>query len=319
MMIRFSTIVAFLAGHGSQALSPRRPDGDVFSPVREMLRGSPGHPPPEAFCTFGPRPGFNDTVQVFISGGNVRSLAFGSDREGAQSRLRCRGRVSQKCLDNRASANGRPPRCEDLPGCGCAPDVATLRFEVHRAMVDEVVPRCTGKQAIAGFRVLLIGLGGAALPEYVLSRCGEGTRFESVEYDPRVIEAAEAFFGFSISEGRSEVERGDGGCAVRERAQQGDRYDVVMVDAFAPGGSVPASVSNSVFASNVLSILKPGGQLVQHILTADLQENPLLKRYQQVFGVSAVREIWSTNYGAGSGVSRVVVAAKAATRNESVS
>jgi len=186
-------------------------------------------------------------------------------------------------------------------------------------MVDQVVPRCAGKRAAAGYRVLLIGLGGASLPDYVLSRCGKGTRFESVEYDPRVIEAAEAFFGFSTSEGRSEVERGDGGLAVRRRSQQGERYDVVMVDAFAPGGNVPASVSDTAFASNVLSILKPGGKLVQHILTADLQEDPLLKRYQQVFGDSAVQEVWSTNYGAGSGVSRVVVAAKAATRNELVS
>merc|ERR550514_766734 len=111
-------------------------------------------------------------------------------------------------------------------------------------MMQEVTPACESWSVIhpgeesGPMRVLLVGLGGGALPAYMLSQCPKGSVFvESVEYDPRVVKAAERFFGFQVIPGANEVETDDGGKAVARRASNPDsssreQYDVVLVDCF---------------------------------------------------------------------------------------
>merc|ERR1719162_2632429 len=70
--------------------------------------------------------------------------------------------------------------------------------------MDTTVPMCT--EANGNFKSLLIGLGGAALPEYMLQHCPKGTELESVEYDPRVVKAATNFFGLQLAPNINEVE-----------------------------------------------------------------------------------------------------------------
>lgn len=231
------------------------------------------------YCVFGGQGHSNSTVQVFVGKDNTRSLAFGSDDIGTQTQTKCKGDAPESCVDIRLNKLADVPSCDSL-SCPCEPDMSTLDFGYMVKMMDTTVPLC--QEASHDFKALLIGLGGAALPEYMLQHCPKGTAVESVEYDSRVIRAATNFFGLHLVPGTNEVESNDGGAAVQERAEQGRKYDVVLVDAFESSGHVPDSCRDQAFAQNIYKILKPGGTFIQQVWKPQLDST--LATYQGVFG-----------------------------------
>jgi spermidine synthase len=154
-------------------------------------------------------------------------------------------------------------------------------------MLELMAPYCMSsrKDAAVPLKVLLIGLGGGALAQYILSQCPRGTMLEAVEYDPRMIDVATNFFGLHPQKNVFVIDQGDGGAIVEARAKDGHVYDIVFVDAFAGGPHVPESCRNLKFIKNLRRVLGSGGLVVQNI-KADYQET--LPLYEESFGKSSV-------------------------------
>lgn len=249
----------------------------------------------EPFCIFGERGNFGGNVQVFVGHDNVRSLQFSGDGIGTQTMVACAGDVPPNCGAPRVEVkNVNETQSCDMLECACEPDTSHLQFSYMEDMMNEVKPMCelaavdSFRPADAGpFHILLIGLGGGALPEYTVQHCPKGIRMESVEFDPRVIDAATGFFGLHLKQGVNSVENGDGGAAVAKRAQNGDKYDVVMVDAFQSAGKVPDSCKNTKFIQNVKKILRPQGKLIQQIWSPQYEQ--VIEDYKKIFGNDKVK------------------------------
>merc|ERR1712224_630375 len=118
------------------------------------------------------------------------------------------------------------------------------------------------------------------------SHCSKDILFESVEYDPRDVEVATKYFGYNITFGSNTVEINDGGLAVEQRANAGNKYDVVLVDAFHEG-HVPPSCRSLGFIQNLKRILKPNGYVMQNIWSPEYEV--LIHHYRTVFGEGPFR------------------------------
>merc|ERR1719428_567940 len=264
--------------------------------LRSNLRMASGDPMDDMpFCIFGQRDRFGGNVQVFVQHDNVRALQFSGDGLGTQTMVKCNGDVPQNCGSPRLEVkNVNETQACDTLECPCEPDTESLQFSYMEQMMQEVTPMCelaavdSLRPPDAGpFHILLVGLGGGALPEYTMQHCPKGTKMESVEFDPRVIDAATGFFGLHLHEGVNSVENGDGGAAVEKRVQNGDKYDVVMVDAFQSAGKVPDSCKNKKFIKNVKALLRPQGKLIQQIWSPQYED--VIQDYQKIFGEDKVK------------------------------
>lgn len=245
------------------------------------------------FCVLPPQPGFDLPVNVFADAvDNQRSVSFGNrgtgDGDGSmyiESMVKCAGSMPESCgvpFRNVSGPDGSPPACVECPCKEDEEHESSIYGNYQRKMIETVVPRCKRNSGGDPFRVLLIGLGGGALPQHILSRCpAQSASVEAVEYDPRMIEVATRFFGLHLESGVSEVQRADGGQAVAERALTGKKYDAVLVDAFAGGPHVPESCRNAVFVANLRKILSPNG-FVLHNIEADTDGTVAV--YEKGFG-----------------------------------
>mmetsp|Transcript_30287 Transcript_30287/g.48906 ORF Transcript_30287/g.48906 Transcript_30287/m.48906 type:complete len:297 (-) Transcript_30287:98-988(-) len=231
------------------------------------------------FCQFGGRPGFNGSVAVYLTKDNTRSFSFGVEDAGTQTEVACNGPIPLACSTRSATKLEEVPPCDDF-ACDCVSDSSTLQFVYMKKMMKEAIPMCELQQS--GFHALMIGLGGGALPQYLLSHCPSGTSVESVEYDPRVIDVATHFFGLHVAAGVNEVENNDGGKAVQARVENGKKYDLVMVDCFQSEGFVPDSCRDERFVSGLHAILKNGGAVIQQVWGRQYQST--LGTYEKVFG-----------------------------------
>lgn len=184
------------------------------------------------------------------NGNWARSLQFGDE---------CATESTVVCKKN--STN-----CDICAACPCDVDTsAGLSVPYMQLMFDQLGKTCSQ----ADSKVLLLGLGGGELSQYLLHQC-EGMHVDAVELNREVISMARAYFGLGESEekfkGRIAVEQADALSAVRERmANYGETYDAVFVDCFSGGGEVPQSCRSREMAEKVKSILKPGGVLLQNI------------------------------------------------------
>jgi len=241
------------------------------------------------YCTFGPRSGLAGQVRVFVTGKNTRALAFGPPFLATETEVTCRGATPAECLGHRAKDAAGVPNCEALQ-CACQPeDLATPPWAFMTRMLKEIQPRCehAGNKSETGSQLLMVGLGGGALPRYVHSQCAAGTKLESVERDPRVIEAATRFFGLNVTTGVHEVEQADALDAVEDRARRGRRYDAVLVDCFGAEPLVPEHCRSEAFVGALREIVAPGGRAVQSVWRP--QYDALLEEYQRAFGSDHVR------------------------------
>lgn len=240
-------------------------------------------------CTFGAGDGSDRLVKVFAdTSDNTRYVSFAregfaSDDGFIESMVKCKGTLSKSCL------NQIPSECVQ---CSCEPDLSQGPYGNYQArMLKLIVPQCmsharkpaTGQEP---FRVLLVGLGGGALAQYVLGQCPRGTVVEAVEYDPRMIEAATRFFGLRPQPGVLEVVQGDGGNIVSARAQKGQTYNAVLVDAYEGGPHVPESCRNAAFVKSLWHILKQNGTVLHNI---KVDYEAALPLYKSGFGSSSVR------------------------------
>src|SRR5690606_34262980 len=79
-------------------------------------------------------------------------------------------------------------------------------------------------------RILIVGLGGATLPTALASILPDAT-IDTVEIDPAVVRVAKQYFGYKTGP-RQRVFVEDGRAFIERVHKQGERYDIVMLDAF---------------------------------------------------------------------------------------
>ena len=262
--------------------------------------------PGQKLCTFAPTEGFPDQIDVFINPeDNTRFFSFGKHPVGTQSRVKCGAK--EQNMDCFAIANsGEKMSCDNIGDqCFCVePSTAHRKgqFGYIQTIANLMDAPCGSKgrfptlgvleDGSPGLEVLMIGLGGGNIAQYLQSTCLNLLRMVVVETDLRVVRTAQTFFGlnFTISENTDvtlaeesyAVVVEDGGAAVHNTSPEGNRFDVVIVDCFVMHGIVPPACSSNTFVHDVEKILKPGGLVLPHVWKK--QEPELAKRYETVFG-----------------------------------
>lgn len=111
-------------------------------------------------------------------------------------------------------------------------------------------------------RVLVLGLGGGALPARMLVDYPEVT-VDAVEIDPVVVDVAERFFALPEDE-RLRIYVED---ARRYVQRTGERYDVVIVDCY-HADALPFHLTTQEFFAEIADVLEPDGVCAYNIISA---------------------------------------------------
>ena len=162
-------------------------------------------------------------------------------------------------------------------------DLRDLRLPYTRGMM-------TAFAAIDDPRsVLVIGLGGGALPSFLHAVYPE-LQIDVFELDPAVLEVAERHFGFQqdtalrvmIGDGRRLLEEPD-------ESREDLRYDVIMLDAYGKN-SVPAHLCTLEFLRSVRTRLRERGVVAANVWgpKTNAQHDAMLRTYRAAFADFAV-------------------------------
>ena len=112
-------------------------------------------------------------------------------------------------------------------------------------------------------RVLVLGLGGGAIPSY-LGRFLPDATIDTVELDPGVIDVAKKYFGIRETS-RSHLYESDGRVFLNRHREP---YDLIMVDAFT-GSYIPFNLMTKEFYQLVRDRLAPHGAAAINILPGE--------------------------------------------------
>jgi spermidine synthase len=150
-----------------------------------------------------------------------------------------------------------------------------LYFNYTRAMLGALSARPASR------RILAIGLGGGTLP-MALARTLPEASIDAVELDPAVVRVAQDYFGFRPSPTlRVHVE--DGRVFVRRALAAGQRYDMVMLDAF-DLDYVPEHLLTREFFQQLRRLLVDDGVLVANTFSRGHLYGSESATYEAVFG-----------------------------------
>lgn len=130
-------------------------------------------------------------------------------------------------------------------------------------------------------RILMIGLGGGVIPMAV-TRARADIRVSSVEVDGAVVAVARTHFGFVDAPTRT-VHVDDGRVFVKRARRAGERYDLVLIDAF-DKDYVPESLLTREFLAEVRELLAPGGAVAANTWARAALRRHETATYQAVFG-----------------------------------
>ncbi len=130
-------------------------------------------------------------------------------------------------------------------------------------------------------RVLILGLGGGTLPSAIAAWPGT-TLVDVVEIDPAVVRVATQFFGFTPGP-RLRVHEEDGRVFVKRALRAGERYDLVMLDAF-DHEYIPEHLLTREFLGEVKTLLGEHGVLAANTFSNSRLYDHESVTYQVVFG-----------------------------------
>ena len=134
------------------------------------------------------------------------------------------------------------------------PSVSRIRYPDYLHLAFAVKPDAE--------RVLVLGLGGGALPARIL-RDYPGVTVDAVEIDPVVVDVAERFFALPEDE-RLRVYVED---ARRYVTRTEERYDIVVVDCY-HSDALPFHLTTQEFFEQIDRVLEPGGVCAYNIISA---------------------------------------------------
>ncbi|KAM4575345.1 eEF1A lysine and N-terminal methyltransferase-like [Fundulus diaphanus] len=144
--------------------------------------------------------------------------------------------------------------------------------------------------------VLLVGLGGGGLPQFLRDFVPNAT-VEVVELDPVVLEVAKEWFGFRPDE-RLSVTLGDGLERISSLEKEGGRlFDVIMFDVDNKDSSLgmscpPAAFVETPVLQKVFNVLSPRGLFMLNLVCRDpILRKTVLERVRSVFPTILSRKI----------------------------
>ena len=161
-------------------------------------------------------------------------------------------------------------------------------------------------RAALPFRLLVVGLGGGALPTYAQQQCG--AIVDVVEAQADVLGAASHYFGFSRKLTRRVIVD-DGLRGLRTlRASGRGVYDAIMVDCMIHG-EIPQGCKSGEFVRLLSELLKPDGAVAQWSWGVDI--DGLLTHYGTFFVSASVnRTLFPHRRGPGPAAGLGVVEAR---------
>jgi len=167
-------------------------------------------------------------------------------------------------------------------------DPERLAFGYHRSMMQALEAASKGKQS--GRRIACLGLGGGAMPRYLLARDASIEMVVAVEIEKAVIEAARHFDSEEpATSSRLDMVQGDAQDQVRTWANSvrgggPPLFEAVLIDIdacdqdprrdddFAELSAPPSVFLSTTFLSDLRVILSPNGVAVFNVLP---KEGPL--------------------------------------------
>lgn len=130
-------------------------------------------------------------------------------------------------------------------------------------------------------RILIIGLGGGTLPEALQEMLPDAT-IHTVEIDPAVEQIAYRYFDY-VPGPNTENFISDGRVFVKRALASGEKYDLVMLDAF-EADYVPEHMLTREFLEEVTAIMTPDGVLAANTFSRSALYDYESVTYQAVFG-----------------------------------
>jgi spermidine synthase len=130
-------------------------------------------------------------------------------------------------------------------------------------------------------RILIVGLGGGTLP-MALAEILPQAQIDVVEIDPAVTRAAKRFFDFRDGPRMKVIEQ-DGRVYVKRAGRAGERYDLVMLDAF-DHEYIPEHLLTREFLDEVRVLLGSSGVLVANTFSSSRLYDHESTTYAAAFG-----------------------------------
>lgn len=222
---------------------------------------------------------------------NERTLFFASgvNDTGGETSITCEGPQSEAELSTCLSQEGHVVgSVADCPLCPCSRPVAAFprRFAYMTEMAGSVERACTRPWEWAGdtYNVLIVGMGGGAMATHIAQACPHGVHVDGVEYDGRVVNVSERYFGVAPSD-FMEVEQADATTAVGRRATEGRTYDAVLIDCFSQGGETPESCRSDGFLASLRKVVGHGGFVAHHLWHKDPEHPQVAPEFNATVGL----------------------------------
>lgn len=130
-------------------------------------------------------------------------------------------------------------------------------------------------------RILIIGLGGGTLPDVYSSLFPDAEIIIS-ELDEAVLQVAEDYFDFEQTD-KIQVDIGDGRVYVKRAGLRGEKFDLVIIDAF-NGEYIPEHLMTEEFLEEVKTLLPDDGMLVANTFSSSRLYDAESQTYHNVFG-----------------------------------
>ncbi|HTQ99821.1 MAG TPA: fused MFS/spermidine synthase [Candidatus Acidoferrum sp.] len=130
-------------------------------------------------------------------------------------------------------------------------------------------------------RILIVGLGGGTLV-HTYSTLFPAAQIVIAEIDPAVTKVAQTYFDFKTTDKISVAEE-DGRIYVKRAGLKGDKFDLVVLDAF-NGDYIPEHLMTAEFLEEVKKLLPPTGMLVANTFSSSRLYSAESQTYAKVYG-----------------------------------
>jgi spermidine synthase len=237
---------------------------------RQLWNVHVDHPGGKRICKMG-----NVEILETQDGSDQRTMVFANEEKSAvEAVVECEG--TERCADD----------CSPCPCTAKMDDPSRLGTSYHRVIASQLSALCADAAGTSS-RVLLVGLGGSVLTQYLADNC-PSMKIDVFEISPDVVSAAQSFFGLRECEannpgrigvstvdaavGLSQLSNGGEGLMLADGFANGtDAYDAVVIDCFVGEGKIPDACRSRETLEMVRGVLRPGGALLQNAWGRSLQ------------------------------------------------